>query len=242
MQAIPEKSWISWDIVSEDAIETDTEKVEAVAAWPAPECVRDLRSLIGLRSYYRRFVKGFAEIAAPLHALTGKYAQFEWSEECQTAFEKLNGALTTSPVLAIPSDIGRYILYTDVNESSIGAVLSQRQHGEERAIAYADRMYNKAERNYCTTRKELFAVVYFLRQFKQYLLDARFLVRTDHAVLTCLQRASELMGQQERWQERLQEYMFDIEHRPGHKHGNAEIFHVDRVGGLNVVFQNETVF
>ena len=63
-------------IVSEDGIEIDPEKIEAVATWPAPECVRDLRSFIGLCSYYRRFVRGFAEVAARLHALTGKYVRF----------------------------------------------------------------------------------------------------------------------------------------------------------------------
>ena len=90
----------------------------------------------------------------------------------------------------MPTDKERYILDTDASETSIGAVLSQMQNGEERVIASASRTYNKAERNYCTTRKELLAVVNFLRQFKQYLLSARFLVSTDHAVLTWLQRAS----------------------------------------------------
>ena len=120
------------------------------------------------------------------------------------------------------SDEGRYVPDTDASETSIGAVLSQVQNGEDRVIAYASRTYSKAERNYCTTRKKLLAVVYFIRQFKQYLLGSSFLIRTDHAALTWLQRTSELMGQQERWQERLQEYTFDIEHRPGHKHVNAD--------------------
>ena len=185
-------------IVSEDEIETDPEKIEAVATWPVPECVRDLRSFIGLCSYYRRFVRGFAEVAAPLHALTGKYAQFEGSEECQLEFEKLNEALPTSPILGMPSDEGRYILDTDASETSIGAGLSHVQNGEERVTAYASRKYNKAERNYCTTRNELLALVYFIRQFKQYLLGSSFLIITGHAALTWLQRASELIGQQGR--------------------------------------------
>ena len=192
-------------IVSEDGIETDPEKIEAVATWPIPECVRDVQSFIGICSYYRRFVRGFAEVAAPLHALAGKYAPFEWSEECQLAFEKLKEALTTSPILAMPSDEGRYILDTDASETLFDAVLSQVQNAETRVIAYASRTYNKAERNYCTTRKELLAVVLFIRQFKQYLVGSRFLIRTDHATLTWLQRASELMGQQGRWRDRLQE-------------------------------------
>ena len=105
-------------------------------------------------------------MAAPLHALTGKYAWCEWSEECQLAFEKLKESLTTSSILAMPSDEGRYILDTDASESSTGAVLSQVQIGEERVTAYARRTYNKAERIYCTTWKELPAVVYFIKQFK----------------------------------------------------------------------------
>ena len=161
-------------------------------------------------------------MAAPLYALTGKYTRFVSSEECQLAFEKLKENLTTSSILAITSDDGRYILDTDASETSIGAVLSQVQNGEDWVIAYASRTYNKAGRNYYTTRNELLAGVYFIRQIKQYLLGSRFLIRTDHAALTWLQRASELMGQQWRWQERLQDNTFDIEHRPGHKHDNAD--------------------
>ena len=142
---------------------------------------------------------GFAEVAASLHALTGKYARFEWSEEHQHAFKMLNEALMMSPVLAMPLNEGWYILDTDVSETSIGAFHSQVPNGEERIeLAYARHTYNKAEWNYCTTRKEFFAVVYYLRQFKQYLLGARFLVRTDYAALIWLQRASKLMGQQGR--------------------------------------------
>ena len=123
-------------------------------------------------------------MAAPLHALTSKYAPFEWSEECQLAFEKLKEALTTSSIPAMPSDDGRFILNMDASETSIGAVLSQVRNWEESVIAFASRTYNKSERNYCTTRKELLAVVYFIRQFKQYLQGSRFLIRTGHAALT----------------------------------------------------------
>ena len=91
-------------IVSEDGIETDREKIEDVATWPVPESVRDNRSSLALCSYYRRFFKGLAEVTAPQHALTGKYSQVEWSEECQVAVEKLKEAPTTSPILAMPFD------------------------------------------------------------------------------------------------------------------------------------------
>ena len=152
--------------------------------------MRDLRSFIGLCSYYHRFVRGFAEVASPLHALTG--ARFEkCSEECQVAFEKWKEAPTTSPVLVMPSDEGRYVLDTDASETSIGTVLSQVHNGEEWVITYGSGTYNKAERNYCTTMKVLLAVVHFIRQFKQYFLGSRFLIRMDHAAPTWLQRASD---------------------------------------------------
>ena len=122
----------------------------------------------------------------------------------------------------MPTDEDVYVFDTDASEQSIGAVLFQKQGGEKNVIAYASRTYSRAEQNYCTTRKELLAVVYFMKQFRQYLLGNGFLVRTDHAVLTWLQRATDLMGQQGCWQERLQEFDFDIEHRLGHKHGNAD--------------------
>ena len=115
-----------------------------------------------------------------------------------------------------------YLLDTDASDLSIGAVMSQMQTGEERVIAYGSSTYSKSVRNYCTTRKELLAVVYFMKQFKQYLLEKEFLVRTDHAALTWLQRTPEMMGQQACWQERLQEFNFKIQHRPGTKHGNAD--------------------
>ena len=83
-------------------------------------------------------------------------------DTCQAAFESLKQALTSSPVFAMPMDTDKYILDTDAIEQTIRAVLSQVQGGEERVIAYASRTYNRAERNYCTTRKELLAVMYFL--------------------------------------------------------------------------------
>ena len=163
MQVIFEKGRIHW---IQSLKMGSTEKIEAISTWPISERVRDLRSFIGICSYYRRFVRGFAEVAAPLHAIIGKYARFEWSEECQIAFEKLEEAFTTFLILAMPSDKGRYIPAMDESETLIGAVLSQVQNGEERVIAYASRTYNKSERNYCTTRNDLLAVVYFIRQFK----------------------------------------------------------------------------
>ena len=125
--------------------------------------------------------------------------------------------MVSSPILAMPTDEEMYVLDTDASNHSIRAVLSQIQSGEERVIADGSKTYGKAEINYCTTRKELLAVVYFMKLFKQYLLGREFLVRTDHAALTWRQKTPEMIGQQARWQERLKS-----QHRTSIKHENAD--------------------
>jgi len=208
--------------VSGNGLATDPEKIKAVTEWPVPNSVKEVRSFLGLAGYYRRFVKDYAEIAAPLHALTKKDQKFMWTQETQEAFELLRNALTSPPVLAMPRDVGEIILDTDACDQSIGAVLSQIQDGVERVIAYASRGLDKREINYCVTRKELLAVVYSLKYFKQYLLGRPFRIRTDHAPLTWFRRTPEPVGQQARWLEIMEEYTFTIEHRSGSRHGNAD--------------------
>ena len=122
----------------------------------------------------------------------------------------------------MPQDEGPITLDTDASGESIGAVLLQEQNGVERVIAYASKSLDKRERNYCVTRKELLAVVYFLRHFKQYLLGRQIRVRTDHAALTWLRKTPEPIGQQARWLEIMEEFDFTVEHRPGVRHTNAD--------------------
>ncbi|XP_036001790.1 uncharacterized protein LOC118565513 [Fundulus heteroclitus] len=209
-------------IVSEDGVATDPSKVQKVQEWHTPSSIQEVRRFIGLASYYRRFVKDFASIAEPLHNLTKKHARFQWSEECQEAFDKLKHLLTTAPVLGFPLDQGNMILDTDASDVGIGAVLSQVQQGRERVLAYGSRKLSKTEQHYCTTWRELLAVVEFTSHFRQYLLGRPFIVRTDHSSLRWLTKMKEPEGQLARWFERLGEYNFEIIHRPGHLHTNAD--------------------
>ena len=139
-------------IVSESGVATDPNKVQKVQDWPTPTSIQDVRRFVGLASYYRRFVKDFASIAEPLHALTKKHAQFRWSEECQAAFNELKGLLTTAPILGYPLDQGNMILDTYASDVGIGAVLSQVQQGVERVLTYGSCKLSTTEQNYCTTR------------------------------------------------------------------------------------------
>jgi len=154
--------------------------------------------------------------------MTRKGHTFVWTEESQTAFQRLKDAMSSPPVLAMPDDNGQMILDTDASDVAIGAVLSQVEGGLERVIAYAGRALARNESNYCVTRKELLAVVYFTKHFRQYLLGRKFIVRTDHAALSWLKRTPELIGQNARWLELLGEFDFDVQHRPGTRHGNAD--------------------
>src|SRR5688572_30227604 len=184
-------------IVTPDGVAMDPSKITDVVEWPVPQRLRDVRAFLGLCSYYRRFVKDFSTVAAPLFALTKKGRAFTWDEACQDTFDCLKAALTSAPILALPKDDEMYVLDCDACDVGIGAVLSQRIDGEERVIAYGSRLLSAAEGNYCVTRKELLAIVYFTKQYRQYLLGRPFVLRTDHAALQWLQRTPEPIGQQE---------------------------------------------
>ena len=163
---------------------TDPTKIENIEKWPTPINVQELQSFLGLASYYHCFVKGFEEIATLLHHLLQKGA-FIWSEDCDLAFNSLKRKLMSAPVLGNPQTGSTFYLDTDASKNGIGAVLSQKQGGVERVIAYGSRSLNKAERNYCATWRELLPLVYFMRHFRAYLIGRPFVVRTDHAALNC---------------------------------------------------------
>ncbi len=209
-------------VVSEEGVATDPEKVRAVEDWPTPKNVREVRSFLGLCSYYRRFIKGYSHIAKPLHILTEKNRVFSWSEAEQIAFDKLKQALITSPVLAYPNAEDKFILDTDASNHGLGAVLSQVQNGVERVVAYYSRTLNKPERKYCVTRKELLAVVASVKHFHHYLFGKEFLIRSDHGALRWLMRFKNPEGQVARWLEVLGTYNFEIQHRLGRYHGNSD--------------------
>lgn len=209
-------------IISQQGIEPDDTKIEAVKNWRTPTSATEIQQFLGFASYYRRFVANFSEIAAPLYKLTQQNTQFIWSERCQHAFLELKRRLTTAPILALPRSDCEFIVDTDASDFAIGAVLSQIQQGKEVVIAYSSRTLSKSERNYCTTRKELLALVFFIKQFRHYLYGKKFLARTDHKALKWLFSIKDPEGQTARWVTQLSEYDFSIEHREGKRHRNAD--------------------
>lgn len=158
-----------------------------------------------------------------MHRLTERNCPFKWTQECQCSFEVLKAKLTTAPVLAYPDYSKPFLLDTDASDVGIGAVLSQKDdEGQERVVAFASRSLSKTERKYCVTRRELLAVVVFTQHFHPYLLGREFTLRTDHGSLTWLQSFRDPEGQLARWLEKLQQFNFNIIHRQGKRHQNAD--------------------
>ena len=217
----PEVSFLG-HVEGKEGIHTDPSKVQAVRDWPVPQNVTELRSFLGLCSYYRRFIQGFSTIAKPLHRLTEKGREFAWHDDCEQAFRELKRRLLSAPILGYPMRDGLFVLDTDASNVGVGAVLSQVQDGQERVIGYFSKTLGKAERRYCVTRKELLAIVMSVKWFHHFLYGKHFLIRTDHGALRWLLRFRQPEGQVARWIETLGTYDFAIEHRPGRVHGNAD--------------------
>ena len=208
-------------VIDKDGARPDPQKVAAVREWPEPKTVKQVRSFVGFCNYYRRFVKDFAQIARPLHELTKKNARFEWTPCCQMAFDRLRLELATAPVLQFPRYDCPFIIDTDASNVSLGAVLSNFIDGVEHPIVFASRSLSKTETMYSTTKREALAVVQALKWFKHYIWGLSFVIRTDHASLKWLFRQN-ADGMTFRMLQHLQEFNYEIVHRAGNKHANAD--------------------
>ena len=208
-------------IVTKKGITTHPNKIQCVQSWPRPQCLTELRSFLGLCSYYRKFIQGFAEISRPLTRLTEKNQPFVWGQDAERVFQKLKITLVQPPILSFPKE-GTFILDTDASGVAIGAVLSPKQDGVEKVIAYFSRSLDGTQRQYCLTRRELLAVIKSLDHFNPYLYGRKFVVRTDHSSLRWLVNFKHPEGQVARWLQKIQQYDFYVEHRPGKQHFNAD--------------------
>ncbi|XP_070023064.1 uncharacterized protein [Nicotiana sylvestris] len=152
-------------VMSEEGIKVDPKKIEAVQSWPCPISVTEIRSFLGLAGYYRRFVQVFSSIALPLTRLTQKGDPFRWTDNCEVSFQKLKTALTTAPVLVLPSGSGIYTVYCDASCVGLGCVLMHKG----RVIAYVSRQLKIHEKNYHVHDLELAASVHALKIWRHYL-------------------------------------------------------------------------
>ena len=197
--------------MSDQGVQVDPRKTEAVKKWPKPLTPTDTRSFLGLAGYYRRFVEGFSSIAAPLTALTKKKSKYEWTETCEKSFQELKDRLTSAPVLTLPKSGENYTVYCDASRVGLGCVLMQAG----KVIAYASRQLKVHEKNYPTHDLELAAVVFALKLWRHYLYGVHVDVFTDLKSLQYVFTQRELNLRQRRWLELLKDYDMNVHYHPG---------------------------
>ena len=213
-------------VVTREGVKTDPAKVHQLVHWARPATVSDVRAFLGFAGYYRRFVRDFATLCRPLHALTQQGRSFEWTDECEHVFCTLKDKLSRAPVLMYPRygcDAPRFVLDVDASGVGLGAVLSQADsEGCERPVAFASRSLTDTEQRYASTKSELLGIVWAFRHFRCYLLGRPFLVRTDHRALEHLSRFKDPPAIIARWLEFLSEFDYVVQYRAGRSHANAD--------------------
>jgi transposase len=205
-------------VVTAAGIAMDPEKVSTIVDYPAPRNVKELKSFLGLVSWYRKYVPNFADVVIPLTGLLKKKRSWNWSEECQNAFDELKLKLISAPILACPDFSQTMTLQTDASFSGLGAVLTQGSDREEKVIAYASRALSEAEKKYSVTEKELLAALWAVRKFRPYLEGYHFVLCTDHYALKWINSLKNPSGRLARWALELQDYSFTVVHRKGTLH------------------------
>ncbi|GBC20547.2 enzymatic polyprotein, putative [Rhizophagus irregularis DAOM 181602=DAOM 197198] len=210
-------------VVGKNGLKPSPGKVEKIQKLTAPINIKGVRSILGLCTYYRKFIKDFSKIVKPITSLLRKDEKFEWGIKQHEALEILKRKLTEEPVLRQPDWLRKFILITDASGIGLGAVLAQKDDkGQEYVIEYASKSLNRTEQRWPITEQECYAIVWGIQHFHKYLINRKFEVVTDHAALKGLMTAKVPKGKRSRWVMELEQYDFEITHRPGKENKNAD--------------------
>jgi transposase InsO family protein len=199
-------------------------KVLVIKNFPQPETKKQVRSFIGLVSYYNRFIPNYSETAAPLTDLTkkGHPNRVRWSDNCENAFLKLKEAMSISPVLRAPDYDSDFFLQVDASDRGLGAILYQLDDaGFEHPVIYASRKLLDRERKYAAV-EECLGLVWAVDHFRHYLYGRHFTVEVDANPLVWLNSCQDKNMKLLRWSLKLQEYSMTIVHKPGREHVNVD--------------------
>ncbi|XP_024010472.1 uncharacterized protein LOC112085485 [Eutrema salsugineum] len=198
-------------VVSADGVKVDEEKVKAIKEWPSPTSVGEVRSFHGLAGFYRRFVKDFSTLAAPLTEVIKKDVGFKWETAQEEAFQTLKEKLTQAPILSLLDFVKTFEIECDASGVGIGAVLMQ----DKKPIAYFSEKLGGATLNYPTYDKELYALVRALQTWQHYLWPKEFVIHTDHESLKHLKGQQKLNKRHARWVEFIETFPYVIKYKKG---------------------------
>ncbi|KAI2660671.1 Transposon Tf2-6 polyprotein [Labeo rohita] len=214
-------------VISPEGVSMDEQKVNAVLNWPRPKTLKELQRFLGFSNFYRRFIRHFSTVAAPLTAMVKKgTSRLTWSEPALQAFNDLRHRFTSAPVLHHPDPDKPFIVEVDASSTGVGAVLSQRQ-GESLKMfpcAYFSHKLTSPERNYDVGNRELLAIKLALEEWRHWLEGAKhpFTVLTDHKNLEYLRSAKLLNHRQARWALFFSRFDFTVTYRPGSQNTKAD--------------------
>ena len=232
-------------VVSENGVETDPEKINALKTWPDPKNLKELRSFLRFSGYYRRFIKDYSGIVKPLNDLTAGYPplhkdrkttakcdqyhnpkepfRHRWTDACKKAFDSIIEKLTSAPVLAFANPKLPYILHTDASTVGLRAALYQEQEGKIRAIAFASKGLSRSESRYPAHKLEFFALKWpVMEKFNDYFYGSQFTVVTDSNPLTYILTSAKLDATSYRWLAALSTYSFKLKYRAGKRNLDAD--------------------
>jgi hypothetical protein len=197
-------------LVGKDGIRVDTKKIETMQDWPHAKTLKSLRGFLGLTGYYRKFVKNYGKIAAPLTALLKKN-YFTWTPAIAQACQTFKMAMCTTPVLALPNFTKTFLLECDASGKGIGVVLMQ----EGRPLAFTSKQLSERNLGKSIYEKEMLDIMHVIDLWCSYLLGQRFQIKTDHQSLKYFLEQCISSPKQQKWGTKLFGYDYEIIYKKG---------------------------
>ena len=224
-------------IISQAGIEVDPAKVSVISNLSPPKNQIEVRNFLGHAGYYRRFIKDFTKLATPLFKLLVKDVNFIWEDSCQKAFEDLKLRLSETPILRGPNWTLPFHINTDASDSTLGAVLGQKEEQMHYTIYFMSKNITPAELNYTVTEKEFLVVIFAINKFRHYITGYEVFIHIDHSAIRYLMNKPITNGRVTRWLLLLQEFNITVIDRPGKENQVA-----DFLSRLNIKGENVPVF
>jgi hypothetical protein len=199
-------------VISSNELKMDPEKVKEIKEWPSPKSMFEVRSFHGLSSFYRKFIRDFSGIFAPMmDTVKKKHKSFKWIEEAKRSFNILKEKITEQPILVLPNFEKTFQVRCDVSGVAIGAVLSQ----DNRPVSYFSERVNETKRKYSTYDKEFYAIIQALNKWRHYLVPQEFVLYSDNQALQFISRQEKLNQRHAKWVDFMQNFTFVIKHIAG---------------------------
>ena len=175
-------------VISVNELKMDPEKVKSIRDCPSPKSIFEVQRFHGLASFYRKFIKNFSGISAPMMDIVKKrHKSFHWTEEAEKRFNLLKRKIMKQPILVLPDFKKTFQVKCEASGFAIGVVLSQ----EDRSIAYFSEKLNEVKVKYSTYDKEFYAIIHTLKKWRHYLIPKEFVLYSDnHALQFVTQRRS----------------------------------------------------